>query len=62
MYVPLKPAGIVDNANLVKRTLEWFYLYKVDSEYAICILADMDHTPRESKRIGRISQDFLLYL
>jgi hypothetical protein len=39
-------SGIVDSAILFQRTFEWFYLYKVDSEYAKSIIADMDHTPK----------------
>jgi hypothetical protein len=38
--------------------LEWFYIQKVVSEYAKNILACMEITPKEYKRIWRIRQEY----
>ncbi len=41
--------------------LEWFYIYKVVSGYAKSILACMENTLKEYKRIWRIRQEYFAY-
>ncbi len=41
--------------------LEWFYIYKVVSEYAKSILACMENTLKEYKRIWRTRQEYFAF-
>jgi hypothetical protein len=45
-----------DNGDFI--ILEWLYIYKVVSEYAKSILACMENTLKEYKRIWKIRQEF----